>query len=317
MARFTPAARTTLQQAGIRLILPLRLHDRVIGALLLGEKQSGQDYLPEDMEMLLALGAQITLALQNAALTRAFLHRRTHEITAGSRRFVQMMEQERHLLAADLHDQTLPELRCLLTDLEELAAREDEGKLADTATEVHHTARDMAEHLRCTIQDIRDIMESLSPSALEMLGLMPALENELRKSAARARPPLRPQFQAHHPIPPRALTPFVELSLFRILQEGITNACRHAQAATVRLQVSLEENEYVLRLEDDGTGMPAEEARPHGRGLDNMRFRAGLIGAQISWSVPEGGAGTRVEVRLPQEPPAAIERLSGGHREQN
>ncbi|HZP80338.1 MAG TPA: ATP-binding protein [Chthonomonadaceae bacterium] len=314
-------ARALLEEAQIRLIVPLREEEKTTGVLLLGEKASGMAYTPEDEEILRALASQVALAMQSARLNREFLRRSTHELKAGSVGFVELVERERRLLAADLHDQTLPELRCLLADLESLADAEP-GLSPPAAAKQRRGAEpsvsrmspaEMVGHLRQSIENIRDIMESLRPSALEMLGLLPALENELRKAASRARPPVVPQFQVKDAARPENLSAFAEMSIFRIVQEAINNACRHAGASTVRIVVGVEDGEWTLRVEDDGVGLPVSNLEPpadrgealsseslnRGRGLDNMQYRASLIGAQIAWSVPEWGKGTCVELRLP------------------
>lgn len=296
-------ARSLLKDNAIRLVVPLTEGDRITAVLLLGEKRSGLPYTPEDEEVLRAVAAQIGLALQSARLSREFLKRRTRELTEGSVGFVELVEQERRLLAADLHDQTLPELRCLLTDLESQIDRQPspvDGNPSET--EQRRAAEKMAEQLRQTIQNIRDIMESLRPSALEMLGLLPALESELRKAASHCRPPLIPQFQPMADAMPEGLNPFVEMSVFRIVQEAITNACRHAGARTIRVQIGQGEEEWFVRVDDDGAGLPPEAERLQGHGLDNMHYRAGLIGARLTWGVPDWGQGTRVELRIPLSP---------------
>ncbi|HZO91490.1 MAG TPA: ATP-binding protein [Chthonomonadaceae bacterium] len=313
-------ARALLEEAQIRLIVPLREEDKTTGVLLLGEKASGMVYSPEDIEILRALASQTALAMQSARLNREFLRRSTSELKAGSVGFVELVERERRLLAADLHDQTLPELRCLLADLQSLADTHDDLQAAGCSG-----PEQMAEHLRQTIENIRDIMESLRPSALEMLGLLPALENELRKATARSRPPLVPQFQVLEETRPQ-LSAFAEMSVFRIVQEAVNNACRHAGASKVRVQIGVEDAEWVVRVDDDGIGLsalkkdeaegerrlpdaghapPPGEERRRGRGLDNMQYRASLIGARIAWGVPDWGQGTSVGLRLPLHPPAS------------
>ena len=209
--------------------------------------------------------------------------------------FVEMAEQERRLLAADLHDQTLPELRSLLSDLEAFAAKQQ-----TEPPETNHAIyllNEMSGHLRQTMDEIRDIMESLRPSALEMLGLLPALESELRKCAGRARPKVTPQFQVLDSDLPE-LTPFAEVSIFRIMQEAVNNACRHAQASRILVQVGSASDEWFLRIIDNGVGLPPESTRRKGCGLDNMRYRASLISAGLTWSAAENGTGTLVELRL-------------------
>ena len=284
----------SLYSAGLRLLIPLREEKRAIGLILLGEKASGLAYAPEDVEMLRALASQTSLALHLARLNREMLLRNAQETLQRSVGFVEMAEQERRLLAADLHDQTLPELRSLLSDLEMFAAKQQtEPPEPSHAT---YLLNEMSGHLRRTMDEIRDIMESLRPSALEMLGLLPALENELRKSTARARPKVTPQFQVLDDGLPE-LTPFAEVSIFRITQEAVNNACRHAQASHIRALIGRDAGGWFLRIEDDGVGLPPEETRRKGCGLDNMRYRANLIGATLTWSAIENGAGTRVELR--------------------
>ncbi len=322
-----PAARAVLTEARIRLVIPLRAEEKTTGVLLLGEKASGMAYAPEDVEVLRAMASQVALAMQSARLNREFLRRSTHELKAGSVGFIELVERERRLLAADLHDQTLPELRCLLADLQSLAdahaswSTPPQYEESVNSVPARMSPAEMADHTRQTIENIRDIMESLRPSALEMLGLLPALENELRKAAARARPPLVPQFQALTEALPENLDSFAEMSIFRIVQEAVNNACRHSGAKTVRVRIGVEDSEWVLQVEDDGIGLGAglraalredrtqtDETNPEllppdaprrGRGLDNMQYRASLVGARLSWGVPEWGQGTRVELRLP------------------
>ena len=278
-----------LREGDIRLILPVR-EENVAAVLLLGAKVNGSEYTPEDLEMLAALSPQIALGLQNTVLTRDQLQSRTQEMTKRSAGFAELVERERRLFAADLHDQTLPDLRCLLTDLQTL----------QTAPEANAPELpEMEDRLKQAIENIRDMMESLRPSALEMLGLLPALENEVRKSAARARPPLIPQFHADPSLAGVSFPNFTEVLIFRIMQEAVNNVCRHAKARHVRVTIEKADAFWRLRVEDDGTGLPPAETRRVGNGLGNMQFRANLIGAGLQWSVPEHGIGTRVELSVP------------------
>lgn len=288
-----------LQEARIRVILPLREEERTSGVLLLGEKASGVEYTPDDFEILQALASHIALALLSARLNQELVRQGTQELTARSAEFIAQVERERRLLAADLHDQTLPELRALLADLYTLEEQQTVSGPDRTDCLAGPTPRVMAEHLRAAIENIRDMMESLRPSALEMLGLLPALESELRKSAARARPPVVPQFQATLEAGMCTLDAFAEVSVFRIMQESVNNACRHAGAQTVRVEVRIDGSDWVLTVEDDGHGLPPEGERHQGHGLENIRYRAGLIHAQVLWSTPESGRGTRMELRVP------------------
>ncbi|HMV51358.1 MAG TPA: ATP-binding protein, partial [Blastocatellia bacterium] len=83
--------------------------------------------------------------------------------------------------------------------------------------------------------------------------------------------------------------------LFRIVQEALNNICRHAQAKQVRLTVRAESGDLVIEICDDGKGLAEAVAKKTGHGLANIRSRANLIGAQVSWQ--DAQPGCRFEVR--------------------
>jgi len=88
------------------------------------------------------------------------------------------------------------------------------------------------------------------------------------------------------------LTPGVQMQVYRIVQEVVSNVCRHARATRVRLGVHLsDEGVFVLTLEDDGQGFDADNRKARGgRGLAGIRARASIIDAEVSWRRrPEGG----------------------------
>ena len=257
---------------------------------------------------------QIALALQSSRLNREFLRQGTQELTQRAVGFVDLVERERRLFAADLHDQILPDLRALLSDLEATPSFSSpvapplSPSLTPPVFPLHQdlpvslhgepTPREMAHTLKETMANIRDMMESLRPSALEMLGLIPAMESELRKATSRQRPPLVPVFSASEEARDQKFNAFIEVSLFRIMQEAVNNACRHAKAKSVWVQIGVEEGEWWMQIEDDGIGLPPEDRRKRGNGLENMQYRANLIGARLTWKIPDTPQGTLVELRL-------------------
>lgn len=87
--------------------------------------------------------------------------------------------------------------------------------------------------------------------------------------------------------------------LYRLVQESITNICKHAEAKTVRATLEKEEETtLVVRITDDGKGIDPTKMRADSRGLRYMRLRAELIGATISWMAGENAKGTTVEIRV-------------------
>ncbi|MGO4300147.1 sensor histidine kinase [Leifsonia sp. RAF41] len=96
-----------------------------------------------------------------------------------------------------------------------------------------------------------------------------------------------------------------QLALYRIVQESLTNVGRHAQATSVTIRLSEGDGWYVLTVQDDGRGLPADaESRTTGRGMLGMRERAELLGGRFEAQTPDGG-GLFVEARIPSTVPPA------------
>lgn len=157
--------------------------------------------------------------------------------------------------------------------------------------------RGLREELAAALEKVREVARRLRPPELDELGLVPALEAETRVLRERGGGDVRVQEPAIEP----ALEPEVRLALFRILQEALVNAVRHAEADTVRLRLRTDGPELVAEVEDDGRGFDADtmlgsdDAAP---GLRGMTERARYVGGRVEVeSEPE--AGTRVRVRVP------------------
>jgi len=298
-ARLTAGAREALRptfarfalgdggtDADTALMVPLRRGEHSYGCLLLGPKEDGSPYSAEERGLLEAAAAQAATALENARLRSELLARQREELGARTAGMLAGQEEERRRLAADLHDQVLPDLRRIAGDFEHLRPRANglEPDLARLEGEV-----------RGAMDSVREVMEALRPSALDVLGLSDALEAYLRRSAERCTPPLVVTVRRVGPEP--VLAPQVSLELYRICQEAINNVVRHAAGTRAGLEVRSEAGGLTLAVWDAGPGCNPT-GRPGGHGLGNIRQRAELIGAAVEWrSRPEGG--TWFEVHLP------------------
>lgn len=195
-------------------------------------------------------------------------------------------EMERRILAADLHDQVLNDLKQVVQRFEKYVSEPD----PENAEKIMILTRQV-------MLEIREVMDSLSPSVLEHLGLGAAIEDCLRRGADRSG--FRTRFKSRVDNEELDCLSMVEKGLlYRLVQESITNICKHAGASTVRAVMELEEDELVIRVTDDGKGIDPAKARGDSRGLKYMRYRADLIGATISWKPGENGKGTTVEIRI-------------------
>jgi signal transduction histidine kinase len=204
--------------------------------------------------------------------------------------FVSLAEAERKFIAAELHDQILYTLGQLSLRASELAGTPERSDSA--------CLRQLAEDLNKVGDDVRVVMENLSPSLLDNIGLLSALESYLRRAAQAG------SFQAQIAISVEEdelqLNEGEQLALFRIVQEAINNISKHAQAHHVCLTVFHDGPDLVLQVTDDGTGLKAPQREGPTRGIENMHFRARLIGARVEWLAnPDGG--TVVDIRLRKE----------------
>jgi signal transduction histidine kinase/streptogramin lyase len=227
---------------------------------------------------------------QNARLARtnAALGEANRQLGDTRLQLANETETERRRISRDLHDQTLADLRRLLLLTDQLpSGRTDNG----------HNSIDPAAfrgEIEAISTEIRRICEDLSPSVLANVGLTAALEWALADAVAHL--PGERRFECEFASDDNLeeqwqLAPAVQIQVYRIVQEVISNVCRHSDASRVRLTVSIEGDDFVLRLEDNGRGFdPAGKRDSTGRGLANIRSRASLIEAEVCWSNrPDGG----------------------------
>jgi signal transduction histidine kinase len=236
--------------------------------------------------LLLALVALIWAIIEHRRIAHASaaLALANHELADARLRLANEAETERSRIARDLHDQTLADLRRLLLLTDKLPV---EGK-----ENGDHATLDPAIfrlEIESVSNEIRRICEDLSPSVLENVGLAAALEWALADAVAHLPESCKfeYEFACEEDLEERIrLAPGVRMQIYRIVQEAISNICRHASAHRVRLEVTLtNENELILKLSDDGSGFDQRDKKAgRGRGLANIRARASLIEADVSWS---------------------------------
>jgi len=200
-------------------------------------------------------------------------------------------ETERRRIARDLHDQTLADLRRLMLLTDRLPATE--------STNGYVRPSDFRVEIEAISTEIRRICEDLSPSALANVGLGAALEWALTDAVAHQLPQNRFEYEFVYELGSGETSLGVEtqIQIYRIVQEAISNICRHAGASRVSLKLVIGvSGDLVIEIEDNGCGFDGHSVAKAGRGLNNMRSRASLIDARLEWSTkPEGG--TRFTLR--------------------
>ena len=218
----------------------------------------------------------------NAMLDRLESARREAARTA-----LAAQEAERLRVARELHD----EIGQTLTAVTIQAERAADG---DPALAPAALSR-VADAVRDSLDEVRRIARELRPEALDDLGLVNALIALSSRIGAQDGPVVRRELQGTLP----ALSPDVELVIYRIAQEGLTNALRHSGARSVTVSLVADAETLTLRVVDDGKGMPAP--LPSGTaGIAGMRERALLVGGQLSIETGPG-EGTEVRLSIPVE----------------
>jgi PAS domain S-box-containing protein len=201
-------------------------------------------------------------------------------------------EQEKSRIARELHDELAQSLTALKMDVTWLR-----GHLPAGDASVSGKLGDIEALLDGTVAATRRISSDLRPLMLDDLGLVPAVEWLVQKFTERNGIPCEldigaPDLELHEPH---------ASAVFRILQESLTNAARHARASRVEVSIGLGDGAVALRVRDDGRGFSPEDPRKPGSfGLMGLRERAYLLGGDVSIA-SEPGRGTTVEVRIPLE----------------
>lgn len=240
----------------------------------------------------------ILLALALLALLWAILERRrivatsaalvdaNRELADARLSLANEAERERGRIARDLHDQTLADLR-------HLALLTDQIKVNGDSAASQNPTTSLRKEIEVISHEVRRICEDLSPSVLQNVGFAAALEFALSHAVQDAPAEKRFGYEFHcdEAIEERSnLAPSVQLQIYRIVQEAVNNIWRHAEATEVKMFVTTTATgDFSLRIEDNGRPFTSQHTNSEGRGLANMRARAGLIDARISWQPRDGG----------------------------
>jgi signal transduction histidine kinase len=234
--------------------------------------------------------AEQRLEAQNARLEED-VRARTAELRDLSRYLMSVREEEKSRIARELHDEMGSGLTAVNMDIMSVRQR------VATDPQAHERLSRAAETLKATVQGMRRIIEDLRPTMLESLGLREAVRSWAKEAAERGKVGLRIDIPDELP-PLPAGSP---IGLFRIVQEAVSNALKHAQAKSIRISLHVQDGGLVLEVVDDGVGIPVRPAgsthSPHG--LLGIRERALAMGGTCTIGPASSGRGTEVRVTVP------------------
>jgi two-component system, NarL family, sensor kinase len=289
--RYFPALRGEdfASMVSVPVVTPL---GHLVGVLNVHTK-ARREFTEPDVELLRSVAGLVAGAIENARL-HSRLAEREEALERFAEQMVEWQENESRRLAGEIHDGISQRIVSLFFHLSAAAdAIPDEP---DVAAEQVARAQDLA---AAALDETRSAIAGLRPPVLDDLGLAASLE-----SLGRSFPQLDVQVEAAS----CRIAEHIETAVYRTAQEALQNVVKHAQARTVRVHMSVQDNRVLLEVRDDGQGLPAaalgkvrEPAGPTGFGLSGMRERAELLGGKLQLS-SSPGRGTTVRLVVPLTP---------------
>jgi signal transduction histidine kinase len=230
-----------------------------------------------DVLFLFAIGLSLLFIVLGGERER--LAARSAELEQLTRLLLRVQEDERRRIARELHDEAGQVLTAVKIELE-LEGRTEAGALVGRA-----------------LNQVRDLSNLLRPAALDDLGLLDALRALVDDFSARTRIQVALDLDAA----PRKLPPEVEVVIYRVVQEALTNVARHARATAARVRLVTEPRDVRITVEDNGRGVAAD-ASPH-MGWLGMRERITALGGHLA--IGAGAAhGVRLDAHIPLGEPS-------------
>ncbi|WP_137930468.1 GAF domain-containing sensor histidine kinase [Mesorhizobium comanense] len=284
-----------------RIIVPLRARGSVIGALNISRHEAGC-YTQADVQVAQQcadlIGPYIFALIQTEEARRAMLAEsdaRNHAelLRVGASQLTEGMERERRRMAMDLHDQTLGDLARIARQVSAFRSR-GVARAAQLA--------DLEQEIAGCLAELRHIVDDMRPSVLELFGLRDAVEAHLNRSVARAKPPIAVRIADSSDGSADTMSETLRTALYRIVQEAINNAVRHAGPGRIDVQLSSTDSVFRVVVTDDGLGCGAVDPAAQG-GIGHMHTRAALVGARLRFEPVSRKGGTRVVIEIDRTPP--------------
>ncbi|MGH2985005.1 MAG: GAF domain-containing protein [Solirubrobacterales bacterium] len=264
------------------LIAPLEFRDRPPGLIVAIDSLGGFSFDADDEAALSSFAANAAITLVTADSVEA----------QRLQQAMQAAESERARWARELHDETLQELGALRLILDAGSSRAD-------IEEIRDTAKQTVAGLDTAIRNLQGLLTELRPATLDELGIGAALES----LAARVRASwdisveMELSLELEQGRAGERLDPDLEATIYRLVQEGINNALKHAEAKSLAVSVVEEGDSITIEVRDDGVGFDPDEVE-RGFGLVGMEERVRLVHGTLAIdSAP--GRGTKVVATLP------------------
>lgn len=270
----------------------LNSRDRAFGVLNIASADPGVKFCISDLNMLETLCSQATMGIENAFLYEYMEEKEKSHMELFSK-VIRAQEDERKKIASDIHDDTIQSLVSSFYILESIGLLIESSEL-DKANEELASLKDV---FHINIKSLRRLLFDLMPSLLEDAGLIPALDNYMRKYGDDTG--IRTSLYADETI--TRFEALREISLYRLAQEALVNVRKHSDASNVEVRVSKLNNDIVLTIRDNGKGFNPEDVYVDSKrnfGLRYMKERALMVGGDVR-IVSSRGNGTEITIFMP------------------
>jgi|SRR5579884_502533 len=276
------------------LSVPLIIKERVIGVLLLDETRYFRQFTPEEIQKVVTLANHVSVAIENATLYQS-VTKHMERLQTLSSAIVNIQEEERRRIAQELHDEAGQALTGIKMNLEWV-----EKELAPSEKAIRERIDEVKTQVGKIMEELRRLSYDLRPAILDELGLVPTLRWYIEEYSKRTRTAVHLQTTGLQ----KRLSAKIEILLYRVIQEALTNVAKHAQAESVILSLEKKDVHVHLYITDDGKGFEVKRyfSSPpmirRGLGILGMKERVELAGGTF-FIDSDPGQGTRISIKVP------------------
>lgn len=266
---------------------------KLVGVISISTTSRRRTFTQGEIKLIQAIANQIAVAVENARLLE-MVRKHSQDLKDLAGQLIKVQEGERKKIAQELHDQLGQMLQSMMMNLDKIRIKFESRpqRLEGIEDSIHDTK----ELLSQTIEDVRTLSSDLSPPMLVDFGLVPTLRwyTDNYSQRANINVSLKVKDKSYR------FSPEVELALYRIIQEALTNVAKHSRATKVIIHLSKRDSTAILSVRDNGIGFDPGKvlSAPKGMGLFNMKERVNLLGGSFD-IISRSRKGTTLTINIP------------------
>lgn len=274
--------------------IDMAIENRLLGRLTLATVGEGREFTENELLLLKGLADQAALAIQNTQLLDQ-VQKGQQRLRRLTRQLINTQERERRRISSELHDEAGQALTAMKINLSLLS-----NELSESETNMRDQLADLSLLADDTLKKLRMLAHDLRPPSLERLGLNNTLEGLCEQFSGRTKITIEYNGTEVEDIQDEA-----QITLYRLLQEALTNVAKHADADLIQVQLEEDDKNIVLTINDNGKGFNTGELTMYkntvaGMGLGAMMERLEFIGGRLE-IFSKRGEGTEIIATIPIE----------------